>query len=639
MTVNLQDKEGNEQNFGSVNAGSSKTITTPFDTVAVRNYISSTAWGIKIVYGGDIEKIEDNIDDIEENIDVLTSNIKSEVVFASNTVSKLIENGFSITTSNKIIYIVFDRNKTSKSFESIAEELGSTYVTISENTLLVTLPPEGCLCYDTVNNIFVMRTTMNTIPNGYIVLAWRYYQLLGGSMYDHIRIISNYNDFENANNVDILPVSAAEYSLISGGFAITNSSSLYVCFNGTKTSIPYTTIATQLGSNYATVTENGIEITLPPEGYFCYDITNNTFKMVTNVVNKNAMLVLLAWRYYQQLGGYFYERIRSIVDNNDAISRNSNLITALSKDTFNASYYSGMRNWQDTAESFASLFVGVENCESFLFFTDPHTQFNPWSAKWEEYMCQLQKMYRSTPCNFVLCGGDWLGQDDTLAEACCRLGIVKATCKSMLDPCYMLVGNHDTNVQSARLPNYTISNLLYNGEETYYSFEGVKTKFYCFNTGGEADTLTDLNNYGLNQALWFASSLTTETSVHIALAMHIYYKNFTTEAWNDISHQIMLIASAYNRRSSITVGTDSFNYSSATGKIEFVIAGHSHKDITYRYTENGCDIPVVVTLDLGNETSYRNDASFDLVFVDYDNRKLYCVRTGVGNDREITLST
>ena len=509
ITVNLRDASGNEQNFGSIDAGKSKVIITPFATTAVRNYIGSTDWGIKVTYTGIVKKVADMAN-------ILTSVTKADIIPMSNTTVQLTANGFSIETSNKAVYIVFDRNKIAKSFDAIITELGNTYATLDGNILSITMPQEGNLCFDVVNSVFVMHTNMNTIPDGNIVLVWR---------------------------------------------------------------------------------------------------------------------------YYQQYGGYFYERLRSIVNNNDAISRNNSLVTALSKDTFNASYFTGMRNWQETAERFSSLFVDVEDCESFLFFTDPHTQFDPWSAKWEEYMCQLQKMYRSTPCNFVLCGGDWLGMNDTSEKACYRLGVVKATCKTMLDPCYMLVGNHDTNVQSVRLPNYTISNLWYDGKKAYYSFDGVKTKFYCFDTGSETQTLSDLDNYGLNQVLWFATSLTTESASHIALAMHIYYRNHNTETWNEIAHQIMLIASAYNRRSTVTVGTSNFDYTSATGKIEFVLAGHCHADLTYRYQENGCDIPIVITLDTGNSTSFRSDASFDLVFVDYDSRKLYCIRSGVGNDREIVLST
>ena len=283
-------------------------------------------------------------------------------------------------------------------------------------------------------------------------------------------------------------------------------------------------------------------------------------------------------------------------------------------------------------------------CESFLFFTDPHTmEGTGWETRNEELMAQIQRYYNSTPTTFCLCGGDWIGNSDLPADACYKMGYIDGFMYSMFRNCHLLVGNHDTNYQgkkdassatyTTRLSNDSISDLWYQSKKAYYTFKDGITKFYCFDTGTEGQQLTSYGNYGWEQALWFATSLLTEESEHIAVAAHILYNDLPTNSeLHPLMSEILDIAEAYNDRSTISVDGNTFNFASATGKIDFCVCGHSHGD--YNGIING--IPYFLTINAGTQSSV---ASFDLVLVDYSGKKIECVRVGSGSNRTISLET
>lgn len=73
-----------------------------------------------------------------------------------------------------------------------------------------------------------------------------------------------------------------------------------------------------------------------------------------------------------------------------------------------------------------------------------------------------------------------------------------------------------------------------------------------------------------------------------------------------------------------------YDFQAAKGRIEFVMSGHSHDD-----WDTGVDnCPVFST------TLFRGSApTFDLMYADYDERKLYCIRIGHGESRVFDLNS
>lgn len=292
---------------------------------------------------------------------------------------------------------------------------------------------------------------------------------------------------------------------------------------------------------------------------------------------------------------------------------------------------------------------GVEICESFLFFTDLHLLNGNYNEQtMNDYISTIQKYYNSTPTSFVICGGDWIGNADLPSDAAFKLGYIDGFMSAKFDNYYMLVGNHDTNYQgkadaesqtyTARLSPASIHNLWYRSKsrKTYYAFNGENTKFYCFDTGVEAQGFTAFSGYYFDEVKWFANSLLSDNSEHIALALHIFFRTATT--WDTtnvdyIADMIFDIAKAYNDRDSITIDGTSYDYQSATGKVEFAISGHTHTDISGTYK----GIPVLITCSVDGHIYGTAKPTFDLIFVDYDNRVLKTIRVGNNLSRVVSL--
>ena len=474
-------------------------------------------------------------------------------------------------------------------------------------------------------------------------------------------------DAQMLNNIRDL-----QYLSRSSKIEILLGNNLYPTFDGVKVILPgsdlyvvgstmsndnrrlrksYVDIQTEL-NDYAVITDNGLEITMPTTGVLGFDVATNTFKMYVGDLNIGYYPVTFAplfVRYYQSVWGALANRniYKALTDYvpSDTILLNS----------FNSSFHTGATDFVTKCTEFSSLLLGdsmndIEaptDFESFLFFTDPHLlQFENWEKRCTEFICQIQKYYNSTPTTFCLCGGDWTNAD-LPNNACFKLGYIDGFMHSMFDNCYMVVGNHDTNYQgkkdsesepyTTKLTPQSRKDLWYRKGEPYFTFDGAKTRFYCFDTDVEAAQLTSYGNYGWNQAKWFAESLQSDNSPHIAVAMHILYYNYNeadlSAGIQPLAKQVMQIAEAYNGRTTITVNGTNYDFTSSTGKVEFCIAGHTHQDM------NGImyGIPWVVSLNVRhNETV---GASFDLCLADYEKRLLKMIRVGDGDNRTVSLVT
>ena len=311
--------------------------------------------------------------------------------------------------------------------------------------------------------------------------------------------------------------------------------------------------------------------------------------------------------------------IRDVInDQTSVINRNNLMLKSLDVTEKVKEYQSKISN-------------GLSN-ESFIFFTDAHTMQHNYTNSVNKssyqivnnYLIDKIKTYKDNTCvDFVIDGGDWLQDSDTAEDAKMHLGIVNGKCKT-LGKCYHLVGNHDTNYQgSTTLDNETITNIMFRDfGKTYYSFNGKNTKFYCLNSG--LDNKNTLNDFDNAQIEWLCSSLGEDSSENIAICTHIWW-NGNEDAKTVFSNAITNIVNAYNNRG--TYGTH--NFENARGKIKFVLSGHTHKDLT----ETLATGTVVVS---SINSGYGNN-SFDMVYADYSNSKLYFVRVGVGENREFDL--
>lgn len=312
------------------------------------------------------------------------------------------------------------------------------------------------------------------------------------------------------------------------------------------------------------------------------------------------------------------------------------------QDIFNGEPYTGTYDWNTPVTRYGALFKGVSNVESFAFFTDPHVlgfgDSDRNETRMKNYLKRVQQTYNSTPCSFMVCGGDWLNNSTTMDEACYRLGLLTGIAKNMYKDFYLVFGNHDTNEQGKKdsesavhtglLTNATTASIMYRETDTkkaYYSFKGSNSQCYVLDTGLEMYTMDE---YDWEQVSWLANRLTTDDAPHTIIFLHIIENsgNITFFASN-----LGNLVQAYNAHTAVTLNGVTYDFSGCTGHVDFWVAGHTHTDSTG--TLGG--IPYIIT----GTNAYNSDVPMiDLVLVDYDNSVVKLVRVGNGSDRTVSLT-
>ena len=292
----------------------------------------------------------------------------------------------------------------------------------------------------------------------------------------------------------------------------------------------------------------------------------------------------------------------------------------------------------------ALLRNGSANTEQFLFFTDPHTMGGSATNEFELGLGTVEKAFNKTPTDFVLCGGDWLQNSDTQDEACYKLGVIDASMRKKFgNKYYPIIGNHDTNYQgvddngkenNGRLSQNTLKNLWFREYgSAYYTFKTLNSRFYIFDT--ETDWDGAMSEYRWKQVDWFASELKENDDLHTVIGLHIF-TNQTKEILQQnvvpqqLALNVTLIAKAYNNKERTTINDKIYDFTNCHGKVEFLICGHSHYDAEFKYN----NIPIIITTNAG----YDQNATFDLCYVDYDEKKIKLIRIGQGDDRDIDIS-
>ena len=194
----------------------------------------------------------------------------------------------------------------------------------------------------------------------------------------------------------------------------------------------------------------------------------------------------------------------------------------------------------------------------------------------------------------------------------------------------------------------TSINLESGDKATYYYYNGLNalTKLllqiiYCFN---ERSSITFNNNTynfnGLtsNNKVDFIMSGHTHSDF---LAYHTYEPITLTNDTYTISESNIVNNVAFITDSTGSTLRGSYSIDYNTGIITN-LGGLQDGDIVhYDYgvpsetPANSTDIPVVLTMQLSMNNA--NIASFDLVFVDYDDNVIKTIRVGTGSDRQINI--
>ena len=549
--------------------------------------------------------------------------------------------------TNRLTYLLPGSSEyggTGISTEEVLEQLSSRAVLNDDGYLEITIPEYNALCFNTTSLQLVIKSNRTVTADDLVLAQNSWANLCGGSFLnfnhryeyqkirDEIRLKSSFIYVGSDGRVKITR------NTNTGDVLISLDRSLNIAFSDGDTSktsvnIPVADILDQLGS-IAVASNDGVIITLNSYRVLCYNLT--TKKLLTrnnrNVTFDDIVLLNNAWSTVQGplLMKANEHDIRDIQKQLNAVNTT---VGFNSGDIFNTI------DVKDKCREFASLFNGSSAIESFIFFADPHLleHGENYESYLNTYITTIEKCYKSSPTSFVMCGGDWLGNSDTQEEARYKLGYIDGFMHGMFDKYYSVLGNHDTNYQgydadgnakSGHIGNETITNLWYREYgANYYTFDGNNTHFYVLDSG--TDWENTMNDYRLDQLEWFANKLKSEDKPHSAVAIHIYFINTAGEK-GILASEMDNILLAYHNRTSIEINGTIYDFSTCTGRVEFVITGHTHLDMT---TTIG-DTPVICTLNTRN----GDVPSFDMVYVDYDNRKINLVRVGTGDNRSFDMS-
>lgn len=290
---------------------------------------------------------------------------------------------------------------------------------------------------------------------------------------------------------------------------------------------------------------------------------------------------------------------------------------------------------------FSGLENGSGDISKFMYFTDPHFFWHDAEnreALFHNYMNHLSKTYDRLNLDFCACGGDWFNHDHTKEEAIAGLMCIGGYTRKNFERFYHVIGNHDYNYQLHTdgvngwspyiLTASEIANSL-NLKNTYYTFKEKSTTYIVLDTGVDWSGNSAITTHVYRQLPWLASELSKVESEHVVLMGHFTFTDVTFTNMTGFFNKVMTLAQGFNEKRVTTIEEGTFDFTGCTGRVEFVLTGHTHADNVS--VKNG--IPIITT----RNTQVNNQPCYDLFNVDYTRRKINIVRVGMGENRTVDI--
>ena len=298
------------------------------------------------------------------------------------------------------------------------------------------------------------------------------------------------------------------------------------------------------------------------------------------------------------------------------------------------------------------------DCSAFVYFTDAH-----WGNNTKKSPALIRHIHDFTPFTDVIFGGDLITVNCPSIEAALQFGLEFQSSFSYLGTDFHCVyGNHDDN--SAGQPGHKelilseeqvysflqsqMTDVVYgNYYNFYYDKPESKTRIICLDTGRYNNAsfrgkLPDTVRFAVE------SLSTVPEGWHVIVVSHIWCaskkeSDGTYSQYVDgYIKPILKVFDDYNSRSpggyAYKQWMVSYDFTDASGKIEFCIGGHTHGNFT-TYSEGGIPV-IIVTSDCILPSSKKGtitEQSLTLVVADYKNRKLSLTVVGRTSDRIVNL--
>lgn len=600
---------------------------------------SSEAWTAahwtQVTAGAEIEDVKNAIEDTEDR---LAAQIVDSLVLSSATGNpiKLTDSATailkSLTADGDCTVSVLGKNLLSADFEKVTwTNRADETIIYGKGTYEYNYPSRVTVTKCEDNTITLTPTSANVGTTGVGIFV----EVLPSTVYTLSYNVSGSGTASVMRYGSEKNYIASKAESASSGFSFkTGETDAYVCisFRGTtqNEAVTFTDFQLEVGSPATAYTAYQEKQTVSVTSGTPANVTGiKSYAPVTNIYSPSN--VTISVEYYSNSKAYIDGSIEDL---------HNNLISDIKANMF-VSSYNQLDGWEDHAKAFSQMMFDVGNAEGFMFFTDTHFMAKQTESAWKEYayaiFAYMEQLYYASPCSFVLHGGDWLGTGEAWSSIIYKLSTLGGIFRSRFDRFALLVGNHETGNQSEG--NHTTTHgtlaatLLSNVGKTYYRFDANTFHLYCFDSWVSGA----IDSYSKEQIKWFGHCLENETVEHIAIAIHILYDSGTLKPLGD---ELTKMAYAYNSGSAAyEYDGQTFNFSSHTGKVAFVIAGHEHGDASG--TVN--NIPYIMTTNTTgySETNFSNlPLPVDLIRVDWTTGKLTAYRAArgaTGTTRELNI--
>ncbi len=278
------------------------------------------------------------------------------------------------------------------------------------------------------------------------------------------------------------------------------------------------------------------------------------------------------------------------------------------------------------------------NKSAFLFYSDAH-----WNYGSQMSPRLLKYLYKHTGMTKTNFGGDIVNNEGTDYDTMAYLWDWRNQLKDLPNH-HSVVGNHDDGNPNTIFDENYVYGFLLAPEETPDVVRGDRGLYYYIDHSPEKTRYlyldTAYKGMDENQQNFITQALlTTPEGWHIVAVSHIWYDiDYTTNTignLNDDAQIALAMFDNYNSRNG--------EFADCGGWVEFCIGGHTHMDYDGTSTTG---IPIVLVETDSKHTrsgfSYNtgttNEASVNGIVADYDNHKIYVVRIGRGESREITVT-
>jgi len=292
-----------------------------------------------------------------------------------------------------------------------------------------------------------------------------------------------------------------------------------------------------------------------------------------------------------------------------------------------------------------ALCTAGANKSAFLFYSDAHWDYGSrMSPKLLKYL------YEHTGMTKTAFGGDIVHSESVNDDVMSYLWEWRNMLKSLPNH-HSVVGNHDDgNATNNLFSDKYVYGYLLAAEETSDIVRGDGMYYYIDNSPEKTRYLyLDTAYMGMNshqQSFIKNALLSAPDGWHIVVIAHIWHDTIYPDADSGITDysvgdfstdgaKVLAMLDNYNSRSG--------DYAQCGGWVEFCIGGHTHMD---HDSTSATGIPVILvetdSKNIRSELTYNEgtttESSVNGIVADYDNHKIYVIRIGRGESREVEIT-